>query len=287
MFTDLNLQGVTIKINNRKILAGIAELIGAQDKLIDFTVALDKLDKIGEAKVKDEMLAKGISADGISKLQPLFNLSGNFNDQLQSLKSILKSSIEGLKGVEELEFIASSINSIGLKTTSLQMDVTLARGLNYYTGAIFEVSAPATVQMGSIGGGGRYDDLTGIFGLKDVSGVGISFGLDRIYLVLEELNLFPSHKSISTKVLFINFGTEESLYCLKAIALLRSKFIATELYPDPAKLKKQMIYCNKREIPFVVMVGASEIEQNKYMLKDMLLGEQKLLTLEELTELVL
>ena len=287
VFTDLNLQGVTIKINNRKILAGIAELIGAQDKLIDFTVALDKLDKIGEAKVKDEMLAKGISADGISKLQPLFNLSGNFNDQLQSLKSILKSSIEGLKGVEELEFIASSINSIGLKTTSLQMDVTLARGLNYYTGAIFEVSAPATVQMGSIGGGGRYDDLTGIFGLKDVSGVGISFGLDRIYLVLEELNLFPSHKSISTKVLFINFGTEESLYCLKAIALLRSKFIATELYPDPAKLKKQMIYCNKREIPFVVMVGASEIEQNKYMLKDMLLGEQKLLTLEELTELVL
>jgi len=287
VFTDLNLQGVTIKINNRKILAGIAELIGAQDKLIDFTVALDKLDKIGEAKVKDEMLAKGISADGISKLQPLFNLSGNFNDQLQSLKSILKSSIEGLKGVEELEFIASSINSIGLKTTSLQIDVTLARGLNYYTGAIFEVSAPATVQMGSIGGGGRYDDLTGIFGLKDVSGVGISFGLDRIYLVLEELNLFPSHKSISTKVLFINFGTEESLYCLKAIALLRSKFIATELYPDPAKLKKQMIYCNKREIPFVVMVGASEIEQNKYMLKDMLLGEQKLLTLEELTELVL
>jgi len=287
VFTDLNLQGVTIKINNRKILAGIAELIGAQDKLIDFTVALDKLDKIGEAKVKDEMLAKGISADGISKLQPLFNLSGNFNDQLQSLKSILKSSIEGLKGVEELEFIASSINSIGLKTTSLQMDVTLARGLNYYTGAIFEVSAPATVQMGSIGGGGRYDDLTGIFGLKDVSGVGISFGLDRIYLVLEELNLFPSHKSISTKVLFINFGTEESLYCLKAIALLRSKFIATELYPDPTKLKKQMIYCNKREIPFVVMVGASEIEQNKYMLKDMLLGEQKLLTLEELTELVL
>jgi len=287
VFNDLNLQGVTIKINNRKILAGIAELIGAQDKLIDFTVALDKLDKIGEAKVKDEMLAKGISANGISKLQPLFNLSGNFNDQLQSLKSILKSSVEGLKGVEELEFIASSIKSIGLKTTSLQMDVTLARGLNYYTGAIFEVSAPATVQMGSIGGGGRYDDLTGIFGLKDVSGVGISFGLDRIYLVLEELNLFPSHKSISTKVLFINFGTEESLYCLKAIALLRSKFIATELYPDPAKLKKQMIYCNKREIPFVVMVGASEIEQNKYMLKDMLSGEQKLLTLEELTEWVL
>ena len=286
VFSDLNLDGVTIKINNRKILAGIAELIGAQDKLIDFTVALDKLDKIGEAKVKEEMLNKGISDEGISKLQPLFNLTGDFNEQLQSLKSILNSSIEGLKGVEELEFIAFSVASLGLKTASLQMDVTLARGLNYYTGAIFEVSAPESVQMGSIGGGGRYDDLTGIFGLKGVSGVGISFGLDRIYLVLEELNLFPTDKAISTKVLFINFGTEESLYCLKAIALLRSKSISTELYPDPVKLKKQMVYCNKREIPFAVMVGASEMAQNKYMYKDMSSGEQQLLTLEQLTEKV-
>ena len=286
VFSDLKLDGITIKINNRKILAGIAELIGAQDKLIDFTVALDKLDKIGEAKVKEEMLNKGISNEGISKLQPLFNLTGDFNEQLQSLKSILKTSVEGLCGVEELEFIASSVASIGLKTASLQMDVTLARGLNYYTGAIFEVSAPEFVEMGSIGGGGRYDDLTGIFGLKDVSGVGISFGLDRIYLVLKELNLFPTDKTTSTKVLFTNFGTEESLYCLKAIALLRSKSIATELYPDPAKLKKQMAYCNKRDIPFVIMVGASEMAQKKYMYKDMGSGEQLLLTLEELIKKV-
>lgn len=286
VFSDLKLDGITIKINNRKILAGIAELIGAQDKLIDFTVALDKLDKIGEAKVKEEMLNKGISNEGISKLQPLFNLTGDFNEQLQSLKSILKTSVEGLCGVEELEFIASSVASIGLKTASLQMDVTLARGLNYYTGAIFEVSAPEFVEMGSIGGGGRYDDLTGIFGLKDVSGVGISFGLDRIYLVLKELNLFPTDKTTSTKVLFTNFGTEESLYCLKAIALLRSKSIATELYPDPAKLKKQMAYCNKRDIPFVIMVGASEMAQKKYMYKDMGSGEQQLLTLEELIKKV-
>ena len=286
VFSDLKLDGITIKINNRKILAGIAELIGAQDKLIDFTVALDKLDKIGEAKVKEEMLNKGISDEGISKLQPLFNLTGDFNEQLQSLKSILKTSVEGLNGIEELEFIASSVASIGLKTASLQMDVTLARGLNYYTGAIFEVSAPEFVEMGSIGGGGRYDDLTGIFGLKDVSGVGISFGLDRIYLVLKELNLFPTDKTTSTKVLFTNFGTEESLYCLKAIALLRSKSIATELYPDPAKLKKQMAYCNKRDIPFVIMVGASEMAQKKYMYKDMGSGEQQLLTLEELIKKV-
>ena len=206
VFSDLNLEGVTIKINNRKILAGIAELIGAQDKLIDFTVALDKLDKIGAEKVKEEMLKKGIPSEGISKLEPLFDLTGDFSEQLQSLKRILSTSNEGLQGVEELEFIASSVAAVGLKTAQLQMDVTLARGLNYYTGAIFEVAAPESVQMGSIGGGGRYDDLTGIFGLKDVSGVGISFGLDRIYLVLEELNLFPSDQTQSTKVLFTNFG---------------------------------------------------------------------------------
>ena len=282
VFSDLNLQGVTIKINNRKILAGIAELIGAQEKLIDFTVALDKLDKIGEVKVKEEMLAKGISNEGISKLQPLFNLKGNFNSQLKSLKTILSSSEQGLKGVEDLEFIAASVAALELKTASLQMDVTLARGLNYYTGSIFEVSAPDAVPMGSIGGGGRYDDLTGIFGLNDVSGVGISFGLDRIYLVLEELNLFPSDKTSTTKVLFVNFGPEESLYCLKAISWLRSKNIASELYPDSVKLKKQMSYCNKREIPFVVMVGASEIAQNNYLLKDMDTGKQQLLSLEEL-----
>jgi len=286
VFSDLNLDGVTIKINNRKILAGIAELIGAQDKLIDFTVALDKLDKIGAEKVKEEMLNKGIDSDGISKLEPLFSLTGDFSEQLQSLRTILSASTEGIKGVEELEFIASSVAAIGLKTAKLQMDVTLARGLNYYTGAIFEVSAPDSVQMGSIGGGGRYDDLTGIFGLKDVSGVGISFGLDRIYLVLEELNLFPFDKTTSTKVLFTNFGTSESLYCLKAMTILRSKSIATELYPDPAKLKKQMVYCNKREIPYVVMVGEAEMAQNKFMLKDMNSGDQQLITLDELIKIV-
>jgi histidyl-tRNA synthetase len=286
VFSDLNLEGVTIKINNRKVLAGIAELIGAQDKLIDFTVALDKLDKIGADKVKEEMLKKGISSEGISKLEPLFNLTGNFSEQLESLKSILSTSNEGLKGVEELEFIACSVSALGLKTAKLQMDVTLARGLNYYTGAIFEVAAPESVQMGSIGGGGRYDDLTGIFGLKDVSGVGISFGLDRIYLVLEELNLFPSDKTQSTKVLFTNFGTSESLYCLKAIKSLRSKSIATELYPEASKLKKQMIYCNKRQIPYVVMVGEAEMKQNKYLLKDMSSGDQQLLSLEELITIV-
>jgi histidyl-tRNA synthetase len=286
VFSDLNLEGVTIKINNRKILAGIAELISAQDKLIDFTVALDKLDKIGAEKVKEEMLKKGIPSDGISKLEPLFDLSGEFSEQLQSLKRILSTSNEGLQGVEELEFIASSVAAVGLKTAQLQMDVTLARGLNYYTGAIFEVAAPESVQMGSIGGGGRYDDLTGIFGLKDVSGVGISFGLDRIYLVLEELNLFPSDQTQSTKVLFTNFGPSESLYSLKAITTLRSKSIAAELYPDAAKLKKQMMYSNKREIPFVVMVGEAEIQQNKYMLKDMNSGEQQLLSLEELINIL-
>ena len=282
VFSDLKLDGVTIKINNRKILAGIAELIGAQDKLIDFTVALEKLDKIGAEKVKEEMLNKGIAPEGISKLEPLFNLTGNFSAQLQSLKLILSTSAEGIKGVEELEFIATSVAALGLKTATLQMDVTLARGLNYYTGAIFEVAAPESVQMGSIGGGGRYDDLTGIFGLKDVSGVGISFGLDRIYLVLEELNLFPSDKTQSTKVLFTNFGTSESLYSLKAITTLRSQSIATELYPDAAKLKKQMMYCNKREIPYVVMVGEAEMEKNKYLLKDMISGDQQLLSLDEL-----
>ena len=286
VFSDLNLEGVTIKINNRKILAGIAELIGAQDKLIDFTVALDKLDKIGAENVKEEMLKKGISSEGISKLEPLFRLTGNFSQQLESLKSILSVSTEGIKGVEELEFIASSVAALGLKTAKLQMDVTLARGLNYYTGAIFEVAAPDVVQIGSIGGGGRYDDLTGIFGLKDVSGVGISFGLDRIYLVLEELGLFPDNNTDSTKILFLNFGQLESLYCLKAIQALRKESIPTELYPDSLNLKKQMNYCNKRKIPYAVMVGESEMEQNKYLLKNMNSGDQKLLSLEDLIKTV-
>jgi histidyl-tRNA synthetase len=282
VFSALKLEGVTIKINNRKILSGIAEVIGASDKLIGFTVALDKLDKIGEEKVKEEMLSKGISAEGISKLQPLFTLSGSFETQIESLKSILSTSEEGKKGIEELAFINEAIKALGLTTATLQLDVTLARGLNYYTGAIFEVAAPKTVQIGSIGGGGRYDDLTGIFGLNNVSGVGISFGLDRIYLVLEELGLFPETVTKNIDVLFINFGDKEALFCLKAIKQLRLKSINAELYPDGAKMRKQMDHANKRNIPFVVLVGEEEINSNIYSLKNMITGEQFKVSIEDL-----
>lgn len=286
VFTALDLKGVTIKINNRKILSGIADVIGAKDKLIDFTVALDKLDKIGEEKVKKEMLDRGIPQSGIDKLQPLFNLSGSFEEQINSLKHILASSVEGKKGVEELEFIEKAISQLQLKTANLQLDVTLARGLNYYTGAIFEVSAPKEVEMGSIGGGGRYDDLTGIFGLNDVSGIGISFGLDRIYLVLDELNLFPRTVLNDIDVLFINFGDEEALYSLKAIQKLRQEGVNAELYPDNAKTKKQMSYANKRQINFVVLVGDNEMANESYTLKNMATGSQQELDFTELKALL-
>ncbi|MFC4721346.1 histidine--tRNA ligase [Geojedonia litorea] len=286
VFTALNLKGVTIKINNRKILSGIAEVIGAQDKLIDFTVALDKLDKIGEEKVKAEMLSKGITQTGIDKLQPLFNLSGSFESQIEQLKTILADSGEGKKGIEELNFIDKTISELQLKTATLQLDVTLARGLNYYTGAIFEVSAPKGVDMGSIGGGGRYDDLTGIFGLKDVSGVGISFGLDRIYLVLEQLYLFPETVTTTVKALFINFGEFEALGCMKAIKQLRSEGINVELYPDAAKMKKQLNYANKRNIDFVVLVGEAELKSNTFTLKNMVTGEQINVVFEDLYKLL-
>ncbi len=282
VFTALDLKGVTIKINNRKILSGIAEVIGAQDKLIDFTVALDKLDKIGEEKVKEEMRSKGISEEGISKLQPLFSLKGDFGTQVESLKSILNASEVGLKGIEELEFIDAAISKLGLKTANLQLDVTLARGLNYYTGAIFEVAAPEGVKMGSIGGGGRYDDLTSIFGKPDTSGVGISFGLDRIYLVLEELNLFPETIADATKVLFINFGDNEAMACLQAVTQLRQNGVKAELYPDSAKMKKQMTHANRRNIPYVVLVGEEEMNSGMFTLKNMETGEQQKLKLEEL-----
>ncbi|TYB77231.1 histidine--tRNA ligase [Bizionia myxarmorum] len=284
VFSALKLEGVTIKINNRKILSGIAEVIGASDKLIDFTVALDKLDKIGEEQVKTEMLSKGISKEGIEKLQPLFTLSGDFKSQIEQLKSILSTSEEGKKGIDELAFIDNAITELGLQSAKLQLDVTLARGLNYYTGAIYEVSAPEGVSMGSIGGGGRYDDLTGIFGLKDVSGVGISFGLDRIYLVLEELNLFPETVTKNIDVLFINFGEAEALFSLKAIKELRLKGVNAELYPDAAKMKKQMNHANKREIPFVVLVGDNEMNTGVYTLKNMISGEQFELPLKELIQ---
>jgi histidyl-tRNA synthetase len=290
VFSALKLEGVTIKINNRKILSGIAEVIGAQDKLIDFTVALDKLDKIGEEKVKTEMRSKGISEDGISKLQPLFTLKGDFGNQVESLKSILSTSEIGLKGIEELEFINSAISNLELNTALLQLDVTLARGLNYYTGAIFEVSAPGGVKMGSIGGGGRYDDLTAIFGLKNMSGVGISFGLDRIYLVLEALNLFPKTISESTKVIFISFGESEAMTSLQAVTKLRQLGVKAELYPDAAisgkQKKKQMNYANRRQIPYMVLVGEEEVNANVFTLKIMESGKQNKLTFKALLEVL-
>lgn len=282
VFHDLKLDGVTIKMNNRKILAAIAERIGAQDKLIDFTVALDKLDKIGPDKVKEEMLQKGISSEGITTLEPLFNMTGNFDAQLNALKLLLETSEVGSAGISELEFISNAINDLGLKTATLKLDVTLARGLNYYTGAIFEVSAPSGVQMGSIGGGGRYDDLTSIFGLKGISGVGISFGLDRIALVMEELDLFPENHQQNTTVLFTNFGLNESLYAYKAIQDLRANGIVAELYPDASKLKKQITYANKCNIPFVVLVGDKEMGSNSFTLKDMSTGTQEVVDLQSL-----
>lgn len=283
VFTKLGLAGTTIKINNRKILSGIAEVIGAHDKLIDFTVALDKLDKIGQEKVEAEMLAKGISEEAIQKVQPLFSFTGSNLVKLASLETMLASSEEGRSGVEELRFVINLVTDLGLQSANIEVDVTLARGLNYYTGAIFEVSAPEGVKMGSIGGGGRYDDLTGLFGVKTpLSGVGISFGLDRIYLVLEELGLFKSVDLPKPKVLFINFGEVEALYCMKAIKSLRAQQIKSELYPDAAKMKKQMGYANKREIEFVVMAGSSEIESNTYTLKNMNSGEQSSVSLDEL-----
>ncbi len=282
VFTNLGLSGTTIKLNNRKILSGIAEVIGAKDKLIDFTVALDKLDKIGKEKVAQEMRDKGISDDAIEKVQPLFSFSGSNEDNLRSLETMLKGSEEGTKGVEELRFLINATAELGLQSATLDIDVTLARGLNYYTGAIFEVAAPQGVKMGSIGGGGRYDDLTGIFGMKNVSGVGISFGLDRIYLVLEELNLFKEVDNPKPDVLFINFGQEEALYSLKAINKLRNNNIKAELYPDNAKMKKQMSYADKREIAHVVIVGSEEIKNKQYTLKDMITGEQIKCSLEDL-----
>jgi histidyl-tRNA synthetase len=282
VFSKLNLAGTTIKLNNRKILAGIAEIIGAQDKLIDFTVALDKLDKIGAEGVVNEMLSKGISETAIEKVQPLFSFDGSNTEKLDQLAEMLQSSEEGTKGVLELRFIVDQVNTVGLETSNLDIDVTLARGLNYYTGAIYEVSAPKGVKMGSIGGGGRYDDLTGIFGLKNMSGVGISFGLDRIYLVLEELDLFQEVALPRPNVVFVNFGEAEASYANKAIAILRKNGIKSELYPDNAKLKKQFNYADKREIPFVVIVGSSEIEDGTYTLKDMQTGEQQVCTIEEL-----
>lgn len=275
VFHQLNLKDVTIKLNNRKILAGIAAVIGEADKLIDFTIALDKLDKIGEEGVKNEMLAKGISENAIEKVSPLFHLSGSNLEKLQQLKEILINSVDGLAGVQELEFVISTLENIGLYSSNLEIDVTLARGLNYYTGAIIEVIPPKTVQMGSIGGGGRYDDLTGIFGLKDMSGIGISFGLDRIYLVLEELNLFTEVELPKPEILFANFGEKEALYATKTIKKLRALNVKSELYPEETKIKKQLNYADKRKIPYVVLIGSTELENQTFTIKNMITGDQQ------------
>ena len=271
---------VSIKINNRKILSGIAEIIGEADKIVDITVAIDKLDKIGLDKVNEELSSKGISAEAIVKLQPIIQLSGSNDDKLATLKQVLVSSETGLKGVDECEFILNTLKSLNIHS-EVELDLTLARGLNYYTGAIFEVKA-LDVQIGSISGGGRYDNLTGVFGLSGVSGVGISFGADRIYDVLNQLDLYPKEAVNATQVLFVNFGSAECAYILPIIQRLRSEGIKSELYPDSSKMKKQMSYANNKMIPFVVMVGENEMNEGKVTLKNMSTGEQRLLDVNEL-----
>ena len=286
VFSDLGLKGVTVKINNRKVLSGIAEVIGASDKLIDFTVALDKLDKIGEDGVKKEMLEKGISEEAIVKVQPLFNFTGTITEKLEKLSQLLSTSQEGLKGVEELRFICENVLEIGLKESKLDLDVTLARGLNYYTGAIFEVSAPQGVTIGSIGGGGRYDDLTGIFGKKDLSGVGISFGLDRIYDVIDELLLFPKTVTSTSKAIFLNFGETEAKFSMRAIVKLRNEGLKVEMYPDASKIDKQFKYAEKRGIPFVVKIDEEAIKNNVYNVKNLASGEQQTVDFESLKNIL-
>ncbi|NHF59344.1 histidine--tRNA ligase [Flavobacteriaceae bacterium TP-CH-4] len=276
VFTSLGLHGITIKLNNRKILAGIAEVIGAGNHLVPFTVALDKLDKIGEGGVKNEMLSKGIPEAAIEKANPLFSLSGSNSEQLEVLRNMLSVTEAGSKGVDELGFILNTLEEIGLQSAQLAIDVTLARGLDYYTGAIFEVAAPEHVQMGSIGGGGRYDDLTGIFGLQNVSGVGISFGLDRIYLVMEELGLFPSGIDRSLELLFLNFGEKEALTAFKMATKLRKSGVLCEVYPEAAKIQKQLKYADKRQVPYVILLGEKEMEEGTFVLKDMRTGQQEI-----------
>ncbi len=271
---------VCLHINNRKILAGIAEVIGAPDKMIDITVAIDKLDKIGVDAVNDELRERGLSDEAVAALQPILNLSGSTAEKLAALRTILASSEVGLKGVEEMEEVFGLIETTGVKL-NIELDLCLARGLNYYTGAIFEVKA-LDAQIGSITGGGRYDNLTGIFGLPGVSGVGISFGADRIYDVLTELDLFPKELQSETQILFATFGTDELRYALRWVKALREAGITTEIFPEPTKMKKQMGYADSKHIPFVAIVGGDEMAQNKVMLKNMASGEQRLVSLEEL-----
>ena len=275
---------VCIKINNRKILTGIAEMIGQADKIVDITVAIDKLDKIGLDNVNNELIENGIPADAVEKLQPIINLSGTNKEKLATMREVLKDSEIGLKGVEESEFILNKLEALGLKN-EIELDLTLARGLNYYTGAIFEVKA-LDVQIGSITGGGRYDNLTGIFGMPGLSGVGISFGADRIFDVLNQLDLYPKEAVNATQLLFVNFGQAEADFCLPILAKVRAAGISAEIYPDSAKMKKQMSYANAKQIPFVAIVGESEMAEGKVNLKNMTTGEQSMLSPDELVEAI-
>ena len=272
---------VQIKINNRKILSGIAEVIGAADKIVDITVAIDKLDKIGIDNVNAELREDGLTEEQIQKLQPIILLEGTNEDKLNTIADVLKDSETGLKGIEELRFIIGTLTQLSTLNSQLDFDLTLARGLNYYTGAIFEVKA-LDVQIGSITGGGRYDNLTGIFGLPGLSGVGISFGADRIYDVLNQLDLYPKESVNGTQLLFINFGEQEAAYCLPYIYKVREKGIRAEIYPDAAKMKKQMSYANAKQIPFVALAGENEMAAGKLTLKNMDTGEQQMLTIDEL-----
>ena len=271
---------VSIKVNNRKILTGIAEIIGEADKIVDITVAIDKLDKIGLDNVNAELASKGIPQEAIDKLQPIILLSGSNEEKLATLKQVLAASETGLKGVEECEFILKAVAGLGVKA-EVELDLTLARGLNYYTGAIFEVKA-LDVQIGSISGGGRYDNLTGVFGMDGMSGVGISFGADRIYDVLNQLDLYPKEAVNGTQLLFVNFGEAEAAYVLPVLHAVREAGIRAEIYPDSAKMKKQMSYANAKAIPFVAIVGENEMNEGKVMLKNMTTGEQALVTPDEL-----
>ncbi|MBR6885163.1 MAG: histidine--tRNA ligase [Prevotella sp.] len=275
---------VQIKINNRKILTGIAEVIGEADKIVDITVAIDKLDKIGLEAVNEELTKDGISAEAIEKLQPIILLSGTNEEKLQVISEVLKDSETGLKGVEEIRFILDTLKLFGLQN-EIQLDLTLARGLNYYTGAIFEVKA-LDVQIGSITGGGRYDNLTGIFGMPGISGVGISFGVDRIFDVLNALDAYPKEAVNGTQLLFINFGEKETAFCMPIAARLREEGIRTEVFPDSVKMKKQMSYANAKSIPFVALVGENEMNEGKVTLKNMTTGEQNLVTPDELVALM-
>lgn len=283
VFTRLKIDTV-VKINNRKILSGIAEVIGENSRITDITVAIDKLDKIGLEKVNAELAEKGVSSEAISKLQPILALTGNSDEKIAQLETILTSSETGLKGIAEIKKLFGYFANLKLNT-EIELDLTLARGLNYYTGAIFEVKAK-DFEIGSICGGGRYDDLTGIFGLPNVSGVGVSFGAERIFDVLTQKNLFPKHSTETTKVMFVNFGEKEEAYCLPVLTELRKSGINAEIFPDSTKMQKQMNYANKKEIPFVVLAGESEIMAKIFTLKNMETGEQKSVTAEDLIKIL-